>query len=298
MRVLVTGSAGFVGRHLLPRLRAEGLDVSGRDRELDVSDEALVDAEVARLAPDAIVHLAAVSSVAESLKTPDLAYRVNYLGTRSLLRAAARRAPAARLLVISSAEIYGTARPGSEPFSEAAPLRPRSPYAHSKAAADLLAGCYAERGLDVVRLRPFSHTGPGQADTFVVASFARQAAQIAAGRAPARMRVGNLDSVRDFLDISDVIEAYVRLLDRSVPAGVYNVASGRGTPVSAVLDQLLALAEVRPEIEVDPERFRETNYAVGDASRLRAAAGWRPRISLSDTLDRVLASWRDEISAS
>jgi GDP-4-dehydro-6-deoxy-D-mannose reductase len=298
VHALVTGSAGFVGRHLLPRLGAEGFEVVGTDLELDVADTSAVASKVAELRPDAIVHLAAVSSVAASWREPELAYRVNYLGTRSVLEAAARGAPEARVLLVGSAEEYGSAEPGSIPFTEAAPLCPRSPYARTKAAADLLGAGYAERGLDVVRARPFNHAGPGQPDAFVLASFARQVAEIESGRREPVLRVGNLDSMRDFLDIDDVIEAYVRLLDRGVPAGVYNVASGTGRPLGEHLQALLALAGLDPAIEVDPERLRPADFSVGNAGRLREATGWVPRVPLSRTLERVLGYWREQVRAS
>jgi GDP-4-dehydro-6-deoxy-D-mannose reductase len=296
VRALVTGAGGFVGRHLVPRLRADGHEVVATDLDLDVTDAAAVAARVAELRPDAIVHLAALSSVAASWREPELTYRVNYLGSRSVLRATAAAAPAARVLWIGSADVYGSTAPGSPPFTEASPLWPRSPYARSKAAADLLGATYAERGLDVVRVRSFNHAGPGQSPDFVLASFAKQVAEIERGRREPLLLVGNLDSVRDFLDIEDVIEAYVRVLDRRVPAGVYNVASGMGARVGDHLDALITLAGVKPEIRVDPERMRPTDFAVGDASRLRRASDWQPSIPIAASLERMLAYWRDRVS--
>jgi GDP-4-dehydro-6-deoxy-D-mannose reductase len=236
--------------------------------------------------------------VAASWQKPELAYRVNYLGARSILEAAARAAPEARVLLVGSAEEYGSAEPGSLPFTEATPLRPGSPYARTKAAADLLGAKYAERGLDVVRVRPFNHAGPGQSDTFVLASFARQVAEIESRRREPVLQVGNLNSVRDFLDIEDVIEGYLALLDRGVPAGVYNVASGKGTPLGDHLDALLVLARLHPSIDVDPERLRPADFSVGDASRLREATGWEPRVPFLRTLERVLEYWREQVGAS
>lgn len=297
MRVLVTGASGFVGGHLAPRLRRDGLEVHAADRELDVCDAAAVEAGVAQLRPDAIVHLAAQSSVAESWRDEKLTYRVNFLGARSVLEAAARRAPQARVVLVGSGVEYGSAPPGAPPFTEAAPLQPRSPYARSKAAADLLGAAYAERGLDVVRVRPFNHAGPGQSDAFVLSGFARQLVAIEAGRSAPRLRVGNLDSVRDFLDIADVVDAYARLLDRGAAAGAYNVASGVGVRIGDLLEGLLARVRVRPAIEVDPARVRPTDVAVGDATRLRAATGWAPGVRLEDTLESVLRHWREQLNA-
>lgn len=297
MQALVTGAAGFVGRHLIPRLEAAGWQIHAVDRELDVCDAAAVETCVADLAPQAIAHLAAQSSVAQSLGDPEASARVNYLGARNLLEAARRRAPRTRVLLIGSGEQYGPAAPGAAAFSESAPFRPHSPYARSKACADLLGAHYAARGLDVLRVRAFNHAGPGQSDVFVLPSFARQAVEIAAGRRAPVLAVGNLDAVRDFLDVEDVVDAYLRLLDRSVPAGAYNVASGEGRRIGALLDALLAQAGVEARIEVDPARVRPADASVGDSARLRAATGWRPRVPFELTLRRVLDDWRARVAA-
>jgi GDP-4-dehydro-6-deoxy-D-mannose reductase len=297
VRVLVTGSEGFVGRHLLPRLAAAGHAATGRDRDLDVTDPAALDAALARVAPEAVIHLAAQASVAESEADAELAFRVNVGGTRCVLEAVSRCAPRARVVWVGSGEVYGRAQPGQAPFAEEAPLAPRSAYARSKACADALAAEHAAHGLDVVRVRPFAHTGPGQSDRYVLASFARQAAEIAAGTREPRLRVGNLDSVRDFLDVDDVVAAYLRLLDPRVPAGVYNLASGVGRRVGDALDALLALAGIAPAIEVDPARLRPTDHGVGDATRLRRATGWVPRVPFEITLERVWRDWRLRVRA-
>lgn len=298
MRALVTGAEGFVGRHLVPRLAAAGYEVTARDLDLDVSSAAAVSAAVAELRPALIVHLAAIASVAEAARLPELAYRVNFLGTRSVLEAAARHVPEARVLLVCSADAYGSSAPGAAPFTEDVPLRPGSPYARTKAAAELLGGAYAQRGLDVVCTRSFNHTGPGQGDAFVLPSFARQAAEIAAGRREPRMRVGNLDSVRDFLDVEDVVRAYLALCNRKVASGVYNVASGRGVRIRDALETILRLAEVSPTVEIDPGRFRPADYAVGDATRLREATGWQPELGLEDTLARLVADWLERVNGS
>jgi GDP-4-dehydro-6-deoxy-D-mannose reductase len=297
MRALVTGAAGFVGRHLLPRLSAAGWQIDAFDLDLDVRDPDAVEACVARCAPDAIVHLAGQASVGASLAQPEETARVNFLGSLAVLEATARRAPRARLLLIGSGEQYGPAAPGAAPYSESDPLRPRTPYARTKACADLLAARYAARGLDVVRVRAFNHTGAGQSDAFVCPAFARQAAEIAAGRREPVLRVGSLESQRDFLDVDDVIAAYLALLDKATPAGAYNVASGQARRIGDVLDALLALAGVSPRIEVDPVRLRPADVAVGDASRLRAATGWAPRVPFELTLRRVLDDWRSRVAS-
>ncbi len=287
-----------MGRHLVPRLSRAGYEVVATDVELEVSDAPAMEAAVARAAPALLVHLAAVSFVPESRADPERTYRVNFLGTRAVLEAAVRAAPGARVLLACSSDQYGSAAPGGPPFTEDSPLQPRSPYAYTKVAADLLGACYAARGLDVVRTRAFNHTGPGQTEGFVLPSFARQAVEIALGRREPILRVGNLDSVRDFLDVEDVLDAYLALADRAVPAGVYNVASGRGVRIGDTLEAILKLAGVEPRIEVDPERLRPTDRTVGDAERLREATGWEPRIAFETTLERLVAHWHERLSAS
>src|SRR5258706_6283367 len=206
VRIWITGAGGFVGRRLSARLRAAGHAVSGVDREVEITDAARVARSLASARADAVVHLAAMSSPAHALRDPEPAARVNYWGTHAVLEAVRGAAPDARVLLVTSGEVYGSTTEGAPPFREPDPLAPRTPYARSKACADLLGARYAELGLDVVRVRPFNHTGPGQAPDFVAPAFARQVAAIAQGRSEPRIAVGNLASVRDFLDVDDVVD--------------------------------------------------------------------------------------------
>lgn len=297
MRVVVTGAAGFVGRRLVARLEGRGDVVHGFDQELDVSDAGAVTDFVRRHRPEAVVHLAARSSVAASFDDAAAVYRVNYLGARSVLTAVHEAAPAARLLLVGSGECYGPGQRDAPGFDETSPLRPHSPYAQAKAAADLLGARFAERGLSVVRARPFPHTGPGQSDAFAASSFARQLAELEAGLRPARLHVGELDSVRDYLDVDDVVAAYLELLDPAVATGCYNVASGIGVTLRHVLDLLLSHSSAQPEIVVDPTRLRPADTSVGCAAKLRHATGWAPRVPLADTLGRLLGAWRAGLNA-
>lgn len=292
MRIWVTGAAGFVGRRLIARLCSAGHTPIGVDREVELTDRGRLARSLAAARADAVVHLAALSWPAHAMREPERAARVNYLGTHALLEAVRAEAPRARVLLVTSGDVYGSSAEGARAFSEDDALAPSSPYARSKACADLLGARYAAAGLAVVRVRPFNHTGPGQAPQFVAPAFARQVAAIAAGRAEPRLAVGNLASVRDFLDVDDVLDAYERLLDPAVAPGVYNVASGIGRRIGDLLDVLIELAGARCEVVVDPERVRPTDYAVGDATRLREATGWQPRIPWRDTLSRLLAAAR------
>jgi len=293
MQVFVTGARGFVGRRLAPRIEERGWSAVLRDQELDVTDLVALTAALEETLPDAIVHLAAMSSVAQSFGDPAGVFRVNFLGSRNLLVAAARAVPAARVLLIGSADEYGRRTPGDAPLREDEPLAPASPYARTKAAAELLGLHALEHGQDVVCVRAFGHTGPGQAPHFVAPSFARQVAEIEAGRREPRMRVGNLLTVRDFLHVDDVVDAYLRLLDPSVPADVYSVASGRGVEIRALLDGLVARAGIAPEVEADPSLVRPTDALVGDASRLRERTGWTPRFDFAALCDALLDDWRE-----
>ena len=260
----------------------------------DVADPTAVATVVQRERPEAIVHLAAISHVPESVRVPALTWRVNYGGARAVLDAAARFG-GIRVLLVGSCLSYGPGEPGARAFDEGAPLRPQTPYAWTKSAADRLGAVYAARGVEVLRVRPFNHTGAGRPPTFVESSFARQLASIERGEQEPLLGVGNLDAVRDFLHVEDVVDAYLRLLDPSVPAGVYNVASGHGVSIAELLEMLLSVSTARPRIELDPSRFRPTDASVGDAGRLQAATGWKPQRSLRDAMRELLDDWRAEL---
>ena len=310
-RVLVTGATGFVGRHLLEALRAAfpatELVPAGRAgeaggaapavRAFDLMDAAGVSALVAEVRPDACVHLAAASAVAESFADPDAAWRANVDGTRALAAALMRHAPECRLLHVSSGEVYGLSFTSGGPLDESAPLRPANPYAAAKAAADIALGEMALRGLRVLRLRPLNHVGPGQSRRFALSSFARQIALIEAGAQPPVVRTGALDRRRDFLDVRDVCDAYVAALARfdALPPGtVLNVASGHPRLLSDALADLLRLAGMDARVEQEPAALRPTDLASTScsAAAAREALGWVPRRAWEDTLAALLEGWR------
>ena len=215
-----------------------------------------------------------------------------------LLEAVRSGAAAPRILAIGSADEYGLVSPHEAPLREDAPLRPASPYAVSKVAQGYLALQYAlSPGLHVVRTRTFHHTGPRRGEQFAESSFARQLAEIEAGQRPPRLEVGNLEVVRDFTDVRDVVRAYWMLLDRGVPGEVYNVCSGRGVRLAELLERLIALSERRVEVHVDVSRLRPVDapILIGDPGRLRAATGWEPGIPLERTLADLLDYWRERV---
>lgn len=257
---------------------------------VDLRDPAAVRGVVADAKPDAIVHLAGQAFVPQSIADPLGTLAVNATGTAHVLEAA--RAVGARVLVVSSAEVYGIQRPERMPLDETAVVRPGNAYAASKLAAEAYGlAWHRSYALDVVVARPFNHIGPGQDERFVVASFARQLADIAAG-GPRLLRVGNLEAQRDFLDVRDVAAAYVLLLANGRAGEVYNICSGRPVAIREVLRQLITIARVPVEVRDDPERMRSSDLPIlsGDATKLRAETGWEPHYSLAASLRDIYAA--------
>jgi len=317
-KILVTGAAGFVGRHLMSRLRhafpdatlvaaerdgAPRCPVADLHLSMDLEQPASLDALVAEAMPDAIVHLAAQAAVGAAFADPVHTWRVNLLGTLALADSVLKRAPQATFLFVSSAETYGLSfRDIDAALDENAPMRPANPYAASKAACDIALGEMALRGLRCVRMRPSNHTGTGQSDNFVVPAFAHQIARIEAGLQEPVMRVGALDRWRDFLDVRDVCDAYVMAL-KAAPelpvASVFNIASGQPRRIGDILDALLSRSGTQVEVVEDAGRLRPTDVmrTLGNASLARQHLNWSATVPWDDTLDIVLADWRARVRA-
>lgn len=294
MRALVTGSNGFVGRWLIAHLESQGDDVTGLDAEVDITDAIAIGSAVAAAAPEAIFHLAAQASVGASWDDQAATFEVNTIGSVNVLAAAAGCAQPPRVVLVSSSEVYGRVKVSDLPITEQQPFAPVSPYAASKAAAEI-AGLQAwlGRGVEVVRARPFNHTGAGQRTEFVVPALAKQVAEAARTAAEA-LFTGNLDARRDISDVRDVVRAY-RALAVSGDAGeAYNVCSGTAVSIRDVAERLLRIAGVDIPIVVDPARVRPIDLPElrGDPSKLRAATGWSPDVDLDETLADVLAYWK------
>jgi GDP-4-dehydro-6-deoxy-D-mannose reductase len=315
VRLLVTGIAGFVGGHLVDHVRAHhpqvtllGLDSrpGARVRELkvetiaaDMEDPAAVRDAIGETRPDGIVHLAAQSSPQRSWDDPAGTLRTNVLGLLNLLEGARAHGLKPRVLAVGSAEEYGLLQPGDLPVREDTPLRPLTPYAVSKVAQGYLGLQYAlSTGIPVVRTRTFHHTGPRRGETFAESSFARQLAEIEAGRRPPVIEVGNLDAVRDFTDVRDVVGAYWALLEGGRAGEVYNVCSGTGLRMRDLLQALIETAGLRVEVRVDPARLRPSDVPelVGDPTRIRQAVGWAPQLPLRRTLADLLQYWRERVA--
>jgi GDP-4-dehydro-6-deoxy-D-mannose reductase len=246
--------------------------------------------------PEVVYHLAALSHVGESWKSPAASFRVNAEGTLNVLHACTELG-LSRVVVVLSSEEYGRVDEADLPLTEESPLRPVTPYGAAKAAADLLAlQAHLGDGLDVIRVRPFSHTGPGQTARFVVPALAARIARAERDEID-EIPVGSLDAVRDLTDVRDVVRAYRLLAEHGTPGEVYNVCSGSGVSVREIADGLLSGATRSIRLVVDPELVRpvEVPRLVGSNARLRAATGWTPTIPLPQTLADVLQSARDAL---
>jgi GDP-4-dehydro-6-deoxy-D-mannose reductase len=314
MRVLITGVAGFVGRHLVDACRRGGAEIVGVGRSaidddlrgrldeyaiVDLDDADAITDAVRAATPERVFHLAGQASVVESWSAPGATIAGNVMTTMNLLEAVRREAPAARVLVACSGEQYGPVPVERLPVIEDEPLRPQNPYAVSKAAVDLLSGFYADaHDLQIVRARAFNHCGPGQGDAYVVAALASQIASAeAAGQATATISTGDLRPRRDFTDVRDVVAAYWLAAAAAVP-GAYNVCRGRSTPIADILAMLDGHTQLEINQQTDPQRKRshEVMDIRGSNEKLVAATGWQPRIPLEQTMSDTLDWWRARVA--
>jgi GDP-4-dehydro-6-deoxy-D-mannose reductase len=323
MRLLITGIEGFVGGHLAELvLQQKGVELFGTSldgglspslsrhrsaidvRRLDITDAHAVDTLIRDIRPDRIVHLAAMTYVPESMKNPVQTFQTNLLGGIHVLEAVRElhqsSGHSAHLLFVSTGEVYGSVDAGDMPITEDCSLQPQNPYASSKAAADLIAQQYQRSfGLRITVARPFNHVGAGQAPSFVCSNFARQFAEIAAGRREPVLHVGNLESSRDFTDVHDVVRAYWELFDRRSADTVFNVCSGKSHSISEVLALLMEISTLKVSLEQQTERMRsyDVTVVVGDCRRLKLATGWKPERPLRQSLTDLYAFWRENLDS-
>jgi len=304
-RVLITGLNGFVGPYLARALADAGHRVAATRYgplrphpvelpaveplvELDVRDGGAVRRCLASVRPDGVIHLAGFSEPHRSLGQPLLTAEINVMGTLHVLEAMKAETPSARCVVVGSGDVYGAQQPGEAPFSEDSPLRPRNPYAVTKAAADLLAEGYGREPhrLDVVRVRPFNHTGPGQQRGLVCPDFAYGIAALAAdGAREGTLEVGNLDSAKDFTDVRDMVRGYVLALEHGERGEAYNLASGRTVRVRDILTELARVAGVAVTPRANPAFAGSVTTEVrATAERFRACTGWEASIPFERTL--------------
>jgi GDP-4-dehydro-6-deoxy-D-mannose reductase len=313
LRVLITGASGFAGGWLAQACASAGDEVLGLSRDgavavgggsgvaVDLMDRDAVDAVLRDLRPDVVYHLAALSSVGRSWEEPARTVSENVTTALNLLEALRLETPGARVVWVSTCEVYGTA--AELPIDERAPVNPANPYAVSKTAGDLLAGLYADYyGLDLVRARPFNHAGPGQAAVFIVSSLAQQAAQARLdGARSIQIVTGNPDTRRDFTDVRDVARAYRLLAEHGERGAAFNVSSGHSVSAAEhvqVVSELIAPIQVVHQ--VDPARVREHEVMDlrGSHERITAATGWQPEIPLRQTIADAIDWWERELSTS
>ncbi len=319
MKVLITGTTGFAGSHLVDYLLAhqphveifgikrwrspteniDHLDGKVTLEETDLRDYHSVYSILEKAQPDLIFHLAAQSFVPTSWNAPAATLETNVVGQTHLFEAVRSLGLDPTIQIACSSEEYGLVHPDETPITEDNELRPLSTYAVSKIAQDYLGYQYFQSyGLKVVRTRGFNHTGPRRGEVFVVANFAKQLARIKAGLDEPVIRVGNLEASRDFTDVRDMVRAYWLAVTKGRPGEVYNIASGKGIVIRDLLDRLIELTGVEVEIQEDPERMRPSDVEIllGDASKFRADTGWEPEIPFEQTLMDTVDYWRQRIA--
>ena len=306
MKALVTGIEGFVGPHLASFLSSQDYEVAGTYYafepagkslyHMDILDKTEVANVINEVKPDHIFHLAGFSSVAMSFTMPDECKSINVTGTRNLLDAIKLADIKCKILVVSSADVYG--KPITLPIDEKHPLQPMSPYAESRAAQE--SECLnwpLNSKMQIVVSRSFNHSGPGQTEGFVLSSFAKQIAQIERGIQD-NLKVGNLDAIRDFSDVRDVVRAYYLLMQKGKNKEIFNVCSGIGHSIKELLEMMVLNSSAQIDVEIDASRLRPSDIPVliGDNKKLVSRTGWGPSIPIEKTLENLLDYWREKIS--
>ena len=316
-RAFITGIGGFAGSHLAETLRQARNHVEGTIRPggslsniehltplatvhpCDIRSPGPLAEVIRKARPDVVYHLAASTSVTEAETDPKGTMEVNLTGTLNLLEAIRKETPGARLVHISSSEVYGRVLPEENPIREDRPGAPVHSYGLSKMFSEQLVRFYQSRhGIQTVMLRPFNHIGPRQSDRFVCSSFAKQLVRIEQGRASPVIHVGNLDPIRDFTDVRDMVEAYRLAAEHCKPGSLYLVASGKGISIADLLQQIRSLIDSRIEVRKDPDRVRrmEIPVLIGDARSFTSATGWQRKFALRDSLRDTVAYWRQKAS--
>ncbi|MFT3922630.1 MAG: GDP-mannose 4,6-dehydratase [Myxococcales bacterium] len=320
-RILVTGCSGFVSRHFLEYLAAEGVDckVLGvsrgipefpherlgslrfRFRQLDLLDRPGVAEVIASFRPTAIVHLASYSSVGFSWVKPVESFTNNTNVLLNLVEEVRRLEQPCRILSVGSSEEYGNVDPAWLPLREEGPLNPVSPYAVARVAQEMLSKVYVSGyGLDIVMTRSFNHIGPYQRDSFVIPSFAKQLCAIRYGNAAPRLVTGDRAVVRDFVDVRDVVRGYHMLLQRGRAGEIYNLCTGHGTSIDEVITTMQGLLGTDAELVTDPALVRpsDNRVIVGSLEKMRRELGWEPKFSLHESLGAILDWWGGRTKAS
>ena len=309
MRALITGITGFVGGHLADYLNTQkGVEVYGISRHngqgnwrgyaCDMRDAKKVEKLIRQIKPDRIFHLAGQASVPLSWSDPKGTFEENLISTVNLLEAVLKARLGPRIQLAGSAHEYGIPPKPMRRIDESAPMNPLSPYAVSKVSQDFLACQYARRfNMKIVRTRAFNHVGPGQSEAYVTSSMARQIALIEAGHQKPEILAGNLDTIRDYTDVRDVVRAYWLALEKGKAGEAYNIASGRGHSAREILELYLKLTPVKIKVRQDPGRLRQDDLArlVGNPGKFIRRTGWKPKINFKDSLKDILNFWRKKV---
>lgn len=315
MKVLITGITGFAGSHLADFLLERGdIKVYGTERwrsrteniehikdritlmGCDIRDASSVKKLIEKIKPDRIFHLAAQSFVLSSWHAPQETLTTNIIGELNVFEAVRELGINPLIQIAGSSEEYGLLKEDELPVKETNLLKPLSPYAVSKVAQDLLGyQYYKSYGLKIIRTRGFNHSGPRRGEVFVCSDFARQIARIERKQQKPIVYVGNLEAIRDFTDVRDMVRAYWLATEKGRPGEVYNICSGKGYRIREVLDILLSLSKEEIEVRQDPEKMRPSDIPVliGDSTKFRGATGWKPEIPFEKTLEDLLNYWRE-----
>lgn len=310
MKALIIGGAGFVGGYLIRELKSCGWEVHATrlpneeltekccGHTLNILEKDSIKPLLDEIMPDVVYHLAAQSSVSVSWKKPQLTAEINVIGTINVLEAMREaKKPDMRLILIGSGEEYGFIRPEACPISENESLNPGNIYAATKACQGMLGEIYARAyKKDIINVRAFNHSGPGQLSIFVISDFCRQIAEIEKGERPPEISVGNLSAQRDFTDVRDIVRAYRLLAEKGVSGKTYNIGRGKAVPIQYILDTAMSLAKVPIEVKQDPSRMRASDIPViePDVSRIFSDTGWKAEVSIENTIKDTLDYWRNE----
>lgn len=302
--ILLTGSEGFVGSHLLKVLQERLYRIvptcypllmpkNGNYLALEITNAEMVQSVLKSHQPDIIVHLAAVSSVSRSFKEPLATYQTNIMGTANLLEATRNLTKKPRFIFISTCEVYG----GGENITEDKPVNLMNPYAVSKYSAELICKTYGAEGLNIVILRPFTHTGTGHARNFVLPTIAAQIAEIELGKRPPIVEIGNIEVRREFMNVQDVVNAYAQAITKAESGRVYNISSGHGHSISDALDIFKKYAKTEFEVHVDPSRIRKIDIPaiIGNGELFMHKTRWKPKIKFEKTIEDLLNYWRAKV---
>jgi GDP-4-dehydro-6-deoxy-D-mannose reductase len=317
MKVIITGIAGFVGSHLAEfLLTKKDIKVYGIDRwlsrldniyhikdkieliECDLTDPFSTNSHIEKIKPDLIFHLAAQSFVPTSWHAPHDTLTTNIMGELNIFEAVRKSGLKTKIQIACSSEEYGMVYKNEVPIKETNPLRPLSPYAVSKVGQDLLGYQYHQSyGMFIVRTRGFNHTGPRRGENFVSSNFAKQIALIEKGEQKPVIEVGNLNAIRDFTDVRDMIRGYWLALQKGKAGEAYNIATGKGVTIKEMLNILLSFTNEKIVVKRDPARLRpsDVEILIGDSSKFKKQTGWKPEIPLKKTLSDLLDYWRGKV---